>query len=110
MKPQLQRVEIETARRRNDDFAVDNAAVGQRSRERVMQLRKIAIERPKIAALDQDVGSAAENERPEAVPLGLVQVRADRQLFRELGEHRVERWRNSERRRRLHASYWCITN
>ena len=38
-----------------------------------MQLGKVAVERPQVAALDVDVGRAAEDDRAEAVPFRLVE-------------------------------------
>jgi hypothetical protein len=57
-----------------------------------MQLRKIAIERSRVAALHVQVVLAAEHDRTEPVPFRLIQVFADRELVRELGEHRFD-WR-----------------
>ena len=38
-----------------------------------MQIGKVAIERTRVAALDEDIGAAAKDERAEAVPFGLVE-------------------------------------
>jgi hypothetical protein len=46
VQPQLQRLESEPAGRGNHDLAVDDAAVGQPLDQRVVQLGKVAIERP----------------------------------------------------------------
>ena len=78
MKPELKPFEVEPVRRGDDDFTVDHAIVGQSGEKRRVQLRKIAIERPQIAALDEDVGPAAEDERAKSVPLRLVEEGADR--------------------------------
>ena len=46
---------------------------GRPREQRVVQLGKVAIERPQIAALDEDLAAAAEHDRAETVPLGLVE-------------------------------------
>ena len=71
MQPHLQRVEVEAARRRDDDLAVEDTAGGQLRVEDVVQLGKVAIERPQVAALDVDVVRAAKHERAKAIPLRL---------------------------------------
>ena len=71
MQAQLQRVEVEPARRRDDDLAVEHAAVRQRVEQRRVQLGKVAIERLEVAALDVDVAAAAKDDRAKAVPLRL---------------------------------------
>src|SRR6185312_1215141 len=55
------------------------------------QVRKIAIERSPVAALDVHVIFATEDDRPKAVPLRFIQVSARRYLVRECGEHRFNR-------------------
>jgi hypothetical protein len=53
-----------------------------------VQLGKIAVERPQVAALDEHVGGSAEHDGAEAVPLGLEQeIARGRELVGELGEH-----------------------
>jgi hypothetical protein len=59
-----------------------------------MQLGKIAIERPGVAALNEELALAAENERTKAVPFRLVQIIARRYGVGELGEHRLDRRRD----------------
>ena len=71
MQPQLQRVEVEAVRRRDHDLAVDHAARRQPLEQRLVQLREIAVERPQVAALDEDVGAAAKDDGAKAVPLRL---------------------------------------
>jgi hypothetical protein len=46
MKPKLERVEVETARRRDHDLAVEHPAVRQHVQRGRVELRKIPIERP----------------------------------------------------------------
>ncbi len=91
MQAQLQRVEIETVRRGDDDLAVDDAAVRQAQRQRVVQLGEVAIERPQVAALDEHLLAATEHDGAEAVPLRLVEEGAVRDLLGQLGEHRLDR-------------------
>ncbi len=68
MQPQLQRIEIQGAVLRDHDLAVDDAARRQALEQGVVQLRKIAIERLQIAALDVDVvrrcGRRSSESRP----------------------------------------------
>src|SRR5262249_60413008 len=53
VEPHLQRVEIKSASTRDHDFAVDDAARWKRSSKRLVQLRKIPIERTQVPALDE---------------------------------------------------------
>jgi hypothetical protein len=53
MQSQLEGIEIETARRGNDDLPINHAAIGQLFEKRVMHLRKVAIQRPQVATLDE---------------------------------------------------------
>src|SRR4051812_28728530 len=93
MKAQLQLVEVEAVARCNDDLAVEHAGLRQRGNQRLVELGKIAIERPEIPALDIDVVAAAKHNRPEAIPLRLVQhIVARWQSRRELRQHRRD-WR-----------------
>ena len=65
--------------------------------QRVVQLGKVAIERPQVAALDVHLGAAAKDDRAEAVPLRLVQEAvAGGKLVGELREHRLDRRREDE--------------
>src|SRR5262245_63539984 len=57
VQPQLQRLEIEPAGRGDYDLAVDDAAIGQPLEQRGVQLGKVAIERPQVAALDEHFGA-----------------------------------------------------
>src|SRR3954466_8600324 len=72
MKAERQRVEMESACRRDHDLTVDHATVRQALEQHRVELWKIAVERPQIAALDVNLGAAAEDNRAEPVPLGLV--------------------------------------
>ena len=91
MQPHLQRIEVEPARRGDDDLAVEHAAVGQACEQRVVQLRKVAVERPQVAALDEHVVAAAEHDGAEAVPFRLVEEPVA------VGESRRRAWPASAR-------------
>ena len=51
-----------------------------------------AIERSLVPALHIDAAVAAKDQGAKPVPLRLIQVVADRQLFRKLRQHRFHRW------------------
>ena len=68
---QQQRLELESVRPRNHDLTVDDATFRQVRPERGRQLGKVSIERLEVATLDEDRVAIAEDDRPEAVPLGL---------------------------------------
>jgi hypothetical protein len=74
--------------------------VGQARQEDVVQLGEVAVERPQIAALDEDVGrSATEDDGAEPVPFGLVEEAAvRRQLVGKLCQHRRDGWLDREHR------------
>ena len=55
MQPHLQRVEIQSGRRRDDDLTVDHTADRQLVQQQIVQLRKISIERPQVAALNEHI-------------------------------------------------------
>jgi hypothetical protein len=46
MQAQLQRIEVEAARRRDYDLAVKHTVLGQFLEQHLVELRKIAIQRP----------------------------------------------------------------
>src|SRR5262249_42095634 len=81
----------EPARRGDDDLAVDDAARRKREKQRGVQLGKVAVERPQVAALHEQLGAAAKNDRAKTVPLRLVEKRPGGQRVRQLGEHRLDR-------------------
>src|SRR5215831_4301376 len=92
MQAHLQGVEVEPAGGRDDDLAVENAALRQRIQEGLMQIWKVTIERSEVPALDE-YARVAEHQRAKAVPLRLVEKLAlGRKLVRHLGEHRLD-WR-----------------
>ena len=69
-----------------------DAALGQGGAQRVRQLREVAIERLQVAGLDVDLVAVAEDDRAEAVPLGLEQPAvAIGQPVGRLGQHRLDR-------------------
>src|SRR5688572_22503280 len=101
MQAQLEQVEVQTGLRHDDDFAVDHAPVRQCLRKHVVELGKVAIERPRVAALDVDLARLpAKDDGAETVPFGLVEERAAcRQRLRQLREHRFDRrfdWKGHE--------------
>ncbi len=92
VKAQLERIEIETVGCRDHDLTIDNAVIWQCCEKGGMQIRKVAIERARVAALDEHIGAAAKDDRAEAVPFGFVeQSIAGWQRVSELGEHRLDR-------------------
>ena len=99
MQPQLQRVEVEPFRRRDHDLAVDDAVGRKSGEQRVVQLGEVAIERPQVAALHEQVACPAKHDRPEAVPFRLEKKRAlFRQHVRQLREHGLDRGRDRKSR------------
>src|SRR6185369_7864517 len=102
VKPHLQRVEVETASGRDDNLAVDDAAVRELFNQGVMQFGKVTIEGTKIAALNVDVSAAAKHDCAESVPLRFVQKRTlGREFLGQFGEHRLDGWLDRERGRRF---------
>src|SRR5260370_30287365 len=71
MKPKLQFLEVEPIVLCDHDFAVENASIGQLRTERFEQVRKISIQRFRIAALNKNFVSAAKDQRTKPVPLRL---------------------------------------
>src|SRR5919198_150282 len=95
MQPELEKIEIEPARRGDDDLTVDDRTIGDVGEEGVVQLGKVSIERPEIAALDEDLGLAAKHDCAKSIPLRLVQITAvRRKIVRKLREHRLDRRRD----------------
>ena len=89
MEAHLQQFEIElVAILRDDDLAVEHAAVGQLSLERRKEFGEVAVERLLVATLDEDFVAIAKDERAEAVPLRFEDpLFARRELAHVLGEH-----------------------
>src|SRR6185503_1367307 len=71
MKPELERIEVECAVPCDDDLSIEHASSGQLRGERLEQLRKVAVQRFLIAALDQYFLPVAEDQRPEPIPFRL---------------------------------------
>ena len=67
----LQRVEVQPVSRGDDDFPVDDAAVGQLREDGVVHVGEIAIQRPQLPALDVGAAAAAKDDGAEAVPFRL---------------------------------------
>src|SRR5687767_12619675 len=92
MDAQQQRLEIEPGSARDDDLAVDDAALRQRGGQRDDELRKVAVHWLLVAALQQDVVAVAKDQRSKAVPLGLeLPPLAAGQGVRGAGQHGRER-------------------
>ena len=74
----LQRVEIQPLLSGDHDFPVDDAPGRERIQEDLVEIRQISIERPEVAALDDDailiaVAGQSEYECAETVPFRFVQ-------------------------------------
>ena len=102
MDPLLQRLELQPAVDRHHDLAVDHAALRQLGLERLDQLGEVARHRLLVAAADLDLVAVPEDDRAEAVPLGLVR-RTVRDLGHGLGQHRRDGWHDGQ----LHAATSC---
>src|SRR5262245_32341270 len=70
MEPELKAVEVERAVSRDNDFAVEHAALGQLFQERAGQFREVAVQRLLLAALYEDFAGLAEDQRAESIPFG----------------------------------------
>src|SRR5688572_16081028 len=92
MQPKLEGVEIQSVRRGDHDFAIDDAP-GRQAREKyVVQLGEVPIERAQVATLNEHVGSAAEDNGAKSIPFGLVEkLGTGREIVGELREHRFDR-------------------
>ena len=91
MQAKLERVEVEPARRGDDDLAIDDGGVGQCLAEGVEDLREEALQRLPVAAADVDVRPITEHHSAEAVPLGLVApARAVGDALGGARQHRLE--------------------
>ena len=74
MQAQLQRIEIKLILVHDDDLPIENAARRQRGTERIQQLRKVAVQRLFVAALDQNLIPVPKYQRTKSIPLGLENV------------------------------------
>src|ERR1041384_881338 len=92
MYPQLQRIKIERAILRNDDFTVEHTACGKLLQKRFDQFREITVERFLIATLDHYFLTVAKDQRSKTIPLGFKNPLArTRQITNALREHRKNR-------------------
>src|SRR4051794_363525 len=91
METAHQRGEVEPLGPDEDELAVEHDAIGLEGADTVDDLREVARQRSIVPAAEVDRPAVAEHEAPEAVPLGLVEVVAPRQLAGQPGEHRLER-------------------
>src|SRR3954463_8496850 len=92
MQTQLQRIEVKTMLAGDHDFAVENTAGWQSLRTYFVQVGKVTVERPMIAALDEDLAPLTKYKRAKAIPLRLVKKFAFcRQLDCKLRKHRIDR-------------------
>ena len=91
MESELQEIEIEPVRRDDDDLAIHDAIWREPADQRIVQFRKVAVERPRVATLDVHFGCATIHDRPESIPLGLEEkLSAGREGLRQSGEHRLD--------------------
>ena len=97
----LQGLELQSARARDDQLAVDHAAFRQLFKQRRGEFRKVAVHRLQVAALQQQVVTVAEHEGAEPVPLRFEQPAvAARDAVHPLGEHGPHRRRHRQRLQR----------
>ena len=91
MDAQEQRLEVERSVARDDDLAIEHAAVRERCPEWFGQLGEVAVQRLEVAGLRVDAVSVTEHQGAEAIPLGLEQpaVVAGERVGR-LGQHRLD--------------------
>src|SRR6185295_3468298 len=91
MKPQLQRIEFEPAVSCDHYFSIEHALVSQLCSKRVEQLRKVAIQRFCVAALNEDLIAIAKDKGAEPIPLRFEDpISVDWQFANALGEHRQD--------------------
>src|SRR6188474_1296450 len=94
MQAHLQGIEIQAVGTCDDDFAVEDASVRQPLQKHVVELRKVPIEWPEVAALDEDVGCSAKHQCAKSVPLRLEEEPfIFGQRIGERGQHRCDWWR-----------------
>lgn len=71
MKAELQRIKIKLILSNDDEFTIEYAAGRQSGAQRFEQLRKVAVERLFIPALNQDFVMIPENQCSKSVPFRL---------------------------------------
>ena len=92
MHPQLQRIEVQPALRRNHDLPVQHAPRRQLLQQRGLDIREVPVQRLAVPALDQDLPAIAKHHRPKPIPLRLEDPPlADRNLGYTLRQHRQHR-------------------
>ncbi len=97
MDPQQQRLEVQAIGPRDDDLAVEHAALGEPLPEWPGHLREVPVERLEVAALEQHLVTVAEADGPKAIPLGLEQPAISLgQAIRWLGQHGLQGRRHGQ--------------
>src|SRR5688572_19393560 len=98
MDAELQGVEVETLLVGEHDLAVDHRAGREGLQQRGFELGEITVERFVVPADYLDVLVVPEHDRPETVPLRLVQPAIPgRYLLLQFGEHRGQWWSEGQR-------------
>jgi hypothetical protein len=96
----LQPLELQPPAHRDDQLAVEHAALRQRPADGLHDLGEVAGHRPLVAAGELDLVAVAEHDAAEAVPLGLVQEAALGPVRRGDALHRA---REHRRHRGVHG-------
>jgi len=95
-------VEVEAPGPRDHDLAVHHGAIRERSEQRRRQLREVALQRPQVAALQEELVAIPEDDAAEAIPFRLVcPAVALREGRLRGGEHRLEGWDERQAHRRI---------
>ncbi len=84
-------VELAVVGVRDNDLAIDHAAVRQVGPQGLDHFGEVPGHRALVPAADLHLVAVAEDDRPETVPLGLVAHRPGRDFLDGLGEHRRDR-------------------
>src|ERR1700722_16176050 len=92
MQTQLQRIKIKPIILDDDHLSIDHTTCGQRRAEWFEQLRKVALERFFVAALDENLISIAKHQRAKPIPLWLENpIALCGQFIHSFREHRQDR-------------------
>jgi hypothetical protein len=95
MDAQRQGFKVQTVITRDDNLTVQDAPLWELPKKWVAELRKVAIKRLAIAALDEQFVASSKDHRAKAVPFRLKDpflcIRRD--LTHPFGEHRQDRRR-----------------